>query len=64
MLAEVTRPRKVDITGPVKDLFWSTFDPESKGWIEKEKGYGFTFGPDVIMNFLETHGFRAFIRSH
>ena len=64
MLAEVSRPRKVDIQGPVKDLFWSTFDPESKGWVAKEKGYGYTFGPDVIMSFLETHGFRAFIRSH
>jgi hypothetical protein len=62
----------ISLCGPEADLFvgllcdllWSDPDGDVPGWAENERGVSFTFGQDVIANFLKKHDLDLICRAH
>jgi serine/threonine-protein phosphatase PP1 catalytic subunit len=46
------------------DLLWSDPDKDIIGWSENDRGFSFTFGPDVVSRFLEKHDMELIVRGH
>lgn len=63
-LAKMERPCDVPDTGLLCDLVWGDPDPSITGWGENDRGVSFTFGGDVVRNFLRTHDLDLVVRSH
>ncbi|XP_064455626.1 serine/threonine-protein phosphatase alpha-2 isoform-like [Ornithodoros turicata] len=63
-IKEIQRPTDVPDKGLLCDLLWSDPDKDIKGWGENARGVSFTFGPDVVRNFLMEHGLDLIVRSH
>ncbi|KAI6189998.1 Metallophosphoesterase domain containing protein [Aphelenchoides bicaudatus] len=62
-LKRVSRPLDVDDKGLVCDLLWS--DPSSQpGWGPNDRGVSYTFGADVLNNFLQKHELDLVVRAH
>eukprot|EP00932_Pfiesteria_piscicida_P016022 SRR837773.2967.p1 GENE.SRR837773.2967~~SRR837773.2967.p1 ORF type:complete len:306 (+),score=55.89 SRR837773.2967:14-931(+) len=63
-IKRVVRPTDVPDTGLLCDLLWSDPEKEISGWGENDRGVSFTFGPDVVQNFLRRHGLDLVCRAH
>ncbi|KAI8867820.1 protein phosphatase type 1 [Ramicandelaber brevisporus] len=63
-IRRVMRPTDVPDTGLLCDLLWSDPDKEIQGWSENDRGVSFTFGPDVVQNFLKKHELDLICRAH
>jgi len=63
-IKRVVRPTDVPDTGLLCDLLWSDPEKEVSGWGENDRGVSFTFGPDVVENFLRKHGLDLVCRAH
>jgi serine/threonine-protein phosphatase PP1 catalytic subunit len=63
-IKRVVRPTDVPDTGLLCDLLWSDPEKEVSGWGENDRGVSFTFGPDVVQNFLRKHGLDLVCRAH
>ena len=50
--------------GLVCDLLWSDPDRNEVGWGENERGCSHTFGPKIVQNFCDTHGYDLVCRAH
>jgi serine/threonine-protein phosphatase PP1 catalytic subunit len=50
--------------GLVCDLLWSDPDKNEIGWGENERGCSHTFGPRVVEDFCDKHGFDFVCRAH
>jgi serine/threonine-protein phosphatase PP1 catalytic subunit len=50
--------------GLLCDLLWADPDAETSGWGENDRGVSFTFGADVVENFLKRHDFDLIVRAH
>jgi len=61
---EISRPTDVPDDGLLCDLLWSDPDPDIVGWAESDRGVSYTFGPDVLSDFLDTHGLDLICRAH
>ncbi len=61
---QIVRPCDIPDEGLMCDLLWS--DPETKelGWGENDRGVSYTFGPDVVHNFVEKHDIDLICRAH
>lgn len=46
------------------DLLWSDPDKDITGWGENDRGVSFTFGQDVVHNFLRKHDLDLICRAH
>jgi serine/threonine-protein phosphatase PP1 catalytic subunit len=46
------------------DLLWSDPDKDVTGWAENDRGISYTFGCDVVSQFLENNGLSLICRSH
>jgi serine/threonine-protein phosphatase PP1 catalytic subunit len=46
------------------DLLWSDPDDDITGWFENDRGWFFTFGPDVVSRFLMEHNMQLIVRGH
>jgi hypothetical protein len=46
------------------DLLWSDPDKDIQGWGENDRGVSFTFGQDVVSNFLKRHDLDLICRAH
>jgi len=59
-------PRPVDIpdSGLLCDLLWSDPSPDVFAWGENDRGVSFTFGSDVVRNFLKKHDLDLIARAH
>jgi serine/threonine-protein phosphatase PP1 catalytic subunit len=55
MINQIKRPCEVPEDGLVCDLLWSDPEPGINGWAENDRGVSFTFGPDVVTNFLQKY---------
>ena len=55
---------KVPDKGLVCDLLWSDPDKNEIGWGENERGCSYTFGPKIVENFCDKHGFDLVCRAH
>jgi serine/threonine-protein phosphatase PP1 catalytic subunit len=64
VINRVRRPTDVPEEGLVCDLLWSDPEPGITGWAENDRGVSYTFGPDVVSNFLEKNDFDLVVRAH
>lgn len=60
----IMRPMDVPESGLVCDLLWSDPDKEVQGWGENERGVSFTFGSEIVSNFLRKHELDLICRAH
>jgi len=63
-IRRIVRPTDVPDTGLLCDLVWADPDQETQGWGENDRGVSFTFGSDVVENFLKRHEFDLIVRAH
>jgi serine/threonine-protein phosphatase PP1 catalytic subunit len=60
----IMRPTDVPDAGLLCDLLWSDPDKEIQGWGENDRGVSFTFGPEIVSNFLRKHDLDLICRAH
>jgi serine/threonine-protein phosphatase PP1 catalytic subunit len=61
---DIPRPTDVPDEGLLCDLLWSDPDSNVLGWGYNPRGVSYTFGHDVIADFLERHGLDLICRAH
>ncbi|GMH93311.1 hypothetical protein TrVE_jg4334 [Triparma verrucosa] len=60
----ITRPCDVPESGLLCDLVWSDPCKDTLGWGPNERGVSYTFGEDVVKEFLERHDYDLIVRAH
>lgn len=60
----IVRPTDVPDTGLLCDLLWSDPDKDVDGWGSNDRGVSFTFGEDIVGQFLEKHDLDLICRAH
>lgn len=63
-IKRIIRPIDVPDQGLLCDLLWSDPDNDVQGWGENERGVSYTFGQDVVTNFLKKHDLDLICRAH
>ncbi|XP_076903631.1 serine/threonine-protein phosphatase PP1 isozyme 2-like [Bidens hawaiensis] len=63
-IRELTRPTDVPDNGLLCDLLWSDPHQEVKGWAMNDRGVSYTFGADVVTEFLIKHDLDLICRAH
>jgi serine/threonine-protein phosphatase PP1 catalytic subunit len=63
-IKRIMRPTDIPDTGLICDLLWSDPDKDIVGWGENDRGVSFTFGPDVVAQFLKRHDLDLICRAH
>jgi serine/threonine-protein phosphatase PP1 catalytic subunit len=65
-LHAIDRTHLVEVPGEglVCDLLWSDPDKNEIGWGENERGCSHTFGPRIVEDFCDKHGFDFVCRAH
>eukprot|EP00980_Cylindrotheca_fusiformis_P018490 scaffold6124_cov122-Cylindrotheca_fusiformis.AAC.9 len=63
-IANIARPCDVPDTGLLCDILWADPDPTITGWGENDRGVSFTFGGDVVRQFLRRHDLDLVVRAH
>lgn len=58
------RPSDVPDTGLLCDLLWADPDKDKQGWGENDRGVSFTFGSDIVAQFLKKHDLDLICRAH
>jgi len=58
------RFQEVPNEGPLADLMWSDPDNERDGFIESQRGAGYTFGKDIVQKFLHVNKMQHILRAH
>ena len=61
---EIQRPTDVPDEGLICDLLWSDPEAEVQGWGENDRGVSWTFGDDVIEDFLNRQDLDLVCRAH
>jgi len=51
-------------TGLLCDFLWADPDPDLCGWAENARGVSYTFGQDIVDEFLEKFDFDLIVRAH
>ena len=57
------RPYDVPDDGLICDLLWADPDMQN-GWLNSERGISYTFGKDVLKQFVEKHNIDLVCRAH
>lgn len=60
----IARPVDVPDQGLLCDLLWADPEKEIKGWGENERGVSYTFGADIVAEFLEKLDLDLICRAH
>ena len=63
-IRNVRRPLSVPDTGFIQDLLWADPAADTTGYNESERGTSFTFGSDVVDEFLQKNDFDLLCRAH
>jgi len=63
-IRRIVRPTEIPDAGLLCDLLWADPDTDTPGWAPNDRGVSFTFGPDVVENFLKRHEFDLIVRAH
>ena len=63
-IRDLHRPTEVPEDGLLADLLWSDPEPRVHGWGYNSRGVSYTFGTDVIDEFLEAHDLELICRAH
>lgn len=61
---DIPRPTDVPDEGLLCDLLWADPDPQVMGWGYNARGVSYTFGHDIIADFLQRHGLELICRAH
>lgn len=60
----IKRPTKIPEDGVLCDLLWSDPAENSHGWQPNSRGISYTFGADVVSEFLDRHDLNLICRAH
>jgi len=60
----IIRPTDVPDTGLLCDLLWSDPDKTVSGWGENDRGVSYTFGNDIVTDFLRKQNLDLICRAH
>ena len=63
-IANIARPTDIPDTGLLCDLIWSDPDDTIDRWAENDRGVSFTYGGDVVRQFLRKHDLDLICRAH
>ncbi|AQK80540.1 putative serine/threonine protein phosphatase superfamily protein [Zea mays] len=63
-IRNISRPVDVPDVGLLCDLLWSDPDKEIVGWGENDRGVSYTFGADIVAEFLQKHDLDLICRAH
>lgn len=63
-IRRIMRPTDVPDTGLLCDLLWSDPDKDIMGWSDNDRGVSYTFGSDVVAQFLQKHDLDLICRAH
>lgn len=63
-IKRIMRPTDIPDTGLLCDLLWADPDKDIVGWGENDRGVSFTFGEDVVAQFLRRHDLDLICRAH
>ncbi|KAH8394899.1 hypothetical protein KR222_009427, partial [Zaprionus bogoriensis] len=63
-IRSLPRPCEIKSNGLLCDLLWSDPDPLINGWAKNSRGVSFTFGPDIVVQFLTRYKFDLICRAH
>mmetsp|Transcript_10162 Transcript_10162/g.30302 ORF Transcript_10162/g.30302 Transcript_10162/m.30302 type:complete len:326 (-) Transcript_10162:456-1433(-) len=63
-IKRIMRPTDVPDAGLLCDLLWSDPEADITGWAENDRGVSFTFGADVVSDFLDEHNLDLVCRAH
>ena len=63
-IQNIPRPTDVPDTGMICDFLWSDPDQDVQGWGENDRGVSYTFGEQVIDEFLKRFDFDLIVRAH
>jgi len=61
---DILRPCDVPDDGLLCDLLWADPRADGLGWQDSDRGVSYTFGYDVLNEFLETHRIDLVCRAH
>jgi len=61
---DIARPTDVPDEGLLCDLLWADPDPNVLGWGYNARGVSYTFGHDIIAEFLQKHNLDLICRAH
>ena len=63
-IKRLMRPTDVPDTGLLCDLLWSDPDKDVAGWGENDRGVSYTFGEDIVAQFLRQQDMDLICRAH
>ncbi|KAE8675728.1 Serine/threonine-protein phosphatase PP1 [Hibiscus syriacus] len=63
-IQKISRPVDVPDQGLLCDLLWADPDKDLDGWGENDRGVSFTFGADIVSEFLQKHDLDLICRAH
>ncbi|KAJ7276849.1 serine/threonine protein phosphatase PP1 [Mycena rebaudengoi] len=63
-IRRVLRPTDIPDGGLLSDLLWSDPDKDMSGWSANDRGVSFTFGADVVGQFVKKHNLDLICRGH
>lgn len=63
-ILDIERPTDVPDEGLLCDLLWSDPDPDVPGWGYNARGVSYTFGRDIVSEFLAQHDLDLICRAH
>lgn len=63
-IRKIPRPAQVPESGLLCDLLWADPDKVGQGWAQNDRGVSYTFGCDVVTEFLEEHDLNLICRAH
>ena len=64
LIRDLGRPTEVPEHGLLCDLLWADPDPDIQGWGSNMRGISYTFGHDVVQEFLRKHDLDLIVRAH
>ncbi|KAG6668656.1 hypothetical protein CIPAW_01G185800 [Carya illinoinensis] len=63
-IRNLQRPCEVPDTGLLCDILWSDPSKDIQGWQTNDRGVSYTFGADIVTEFLQKHGIDLICRAH
>ncbi|CAM6095276.1 unnamed protein product [Calypogeia fissa] len=63
-IKKIARPTDVPDSGLLCDLLWADPDKVVQGWGENDRGVSYTFGCDIVTEFLQKHDLDLICRAH
>ncbi len=63
-IVQIKRPTDIPDMGMLCDFLWSDPDADLQGWGENDRGVSYTYGTDVVADFLAKFDFDLVVRAH